>query len=176
MSGTLGFNRASCVKTLSENLRMCRILASRWPAPRFAANNAGPGDDRSVRNHNRERSGAQVSRRKSWCLGLLVTLTWCFPAAVLGQASSAAALISPAPGSVLGSSAAFTWTAGTGATLYELTLGTTIGAYDVYNSGHITGTSVTATGLPSGGETIYATLYSYIGGVWQQTSYTFTEQ
>jgi hypothetical protein len=86
-----------------------------------------------------------------------------------------AALISPAPGSVLGTSQTFTWSTGTGVTQYELTLGTTIGAYDVYNSGHITATSVTATNLPGNGATLYAELWSYMNGAWQYTSYTFTE-
>ena len=35
-------------------------------------------------------------------------------------------------------------------------------------------TSATVTGLPSNGETIYATLYSLINGVWQSVQYTYT--
>jgi hypothetical protein len=87
-----------------------------------------------------------------------------------------AALISPAPGSTLGTSQVFTWSTGTDVTMYDFSLATSPGHYDLYNSGHITATSVSVTGLPSGGGTVYATLYSYIDGVWQQTTYTFTEQ
>jgi hypothetical protein len=70
----------------------------------------------------------------------------------------------------------FTWSTGTDVTLYDLALGTEPGSYNLYNSGHITETSVSVTGLPSDGATIYATLWSYIDGVWQFTRYTFTEQ
>jgi hypothetical protein len=85
----------------------------------------------------------------------------------------AAALTSPTPGSVLGTSQTFTWSTGTGVALYDLSLGTSPGSYNLYNSGHITGTSVSVTGLPSGDGTIFATLWSYLNGVWQNTSYTF---
>jgi hypothetical protein len=34
----------------------------------------------------------------------------------------------------------------------------------------------TEAGLPTNGEIIYATLYSYIGGGWQPTVYTYTAQ
>jgi sugar lactone lactonase YvrE len=84
-------------------------------------------------------------------------------------------LISPTPGTVLGTSQTFTWSTGTDVALYDLALGTVPGSYNIYNSGHITGTSVSVTGLPSGGGTIYATLWWYIDGVWQYTRYTFTE-
>jgi len=88
-----------------------------------------------------------------------------------------AAMTSPAPGSVLaGSSVTFTWTAGSQVTAYSLTLGTTgANSSNLYNSGSITATSVTVTGLPALSATVYATLSSQIEGVWQATSYTFTE-
>jgi hypothetical protein len=89
----------------------------------------------------------------------------------------AAALTTPAPSSVLpGSSVAFTWTPGAGPTAYYLDLGTTgPGSDDLYNSGTVTTTTVTANGLPTFGDTIYATLHSKIDGVWQATNYTYTE-
>jgi hypothetical protein len=87
-----------------------------------------------------------------------------------------AALTSPKPGSVLGSGATFTWTAGGGVTEYDLFLGTTgVGSYNLYNSGHITATSAAVTGLPANGVTVYARLWSYISGAWQSTDYTYTE-
>jgi hypothetical protein len=176
MSGTLGFNRALCVKTLSENLRVCKMLVSRQPVGGFAANNAGPDDDRSVRNPNRGPSCAKGSRRNPWRTALLAMLALCFLHAVLGQATSvAAALISPAPGGVLGPSATFAWTAGTGVSQYALWLGTTSGASDLYNSEHITATSVAVTVLPMNGATIYAQLWSYMNGGWLYTPYTFKE-
>jgi hypothetical protein len=157
MNGTFGLIRAACVKTLSETMRLCRVVASPGPRPGFAARKADPCDDRSGRNGNRRRNCAQASRRNPRYAALLIVFPLCFPFAALCQATTVpAALISPTPGGVLGSSATFTWTAGTGVTQYELTLGTSAGAYDVYNSGHITATSVTATGLPLNGTTVYA--------------------
>jgi hypothetical protein len=50
-----------------------------------------------------------------------------------------------------------------------------MGAYNVYNSGHITATSVTATGLPLNGTTIYASLWSFMNGAWLYTEYAFKE-
>jgi hypothetical protein len=86
-----------------------------------------------------------------------------------------AALTSPTPGTVLGSSAGFTWSAGTGVTNYALWLGTTPGGYDLYNSGHTTALSSGAVALPGNDAPIYATLYSYVGGEWLYSTYTFIE-
>ena len=87
-----------------------------------------------------------------------------------------AALTAPAPGSILtGSSATFTWSPGTGATEYMLYLGSAgVRSNNLYNSGHTTATSVNVTDLPVNGETIYARLYSFIGGAWQCLDYTYT--
>ena len=91
--------------------------------------------------------------------------------------STPAALTSPAAGAQFtGSSAAFSWTAGSGVTNYWLNLGTSpsgAAAKNIYNSGSVTARTETVTGLPTNGETIYATLYSYIDAVWQPTVYTF---
>ena len=88
-----------------------------------------------------------------------------------------AAITSPAPGSTLsGAAVTFSWSAGAGPTGYWLYLGTTgANSSNVYNSGGISGTSVTVGGLPTGGVTLYATLFSKISGVWQPVNYTFTE-
>ena len=81
----------------------------------------------------------------------------------------------PTPGSTLTSNTVkFTWTAGTGVSAYDLHLSAVApGGYDLYVSGHITGTSVTVNGLPSNGETIYARLYSIINGATVYNDYTF---
>ncbi len=88
---------------------------------------------------------------------------------------SPAALTSPAPGSTLkSSSATFAWT-GTGASGYSLWLGSTgAGSHNLYDSGEQTGTSVTAGGLPTNGETIYARLYSTFGKVTVHSDSTYT--
>ena len=91
-------------------------------------------------------------------------------------AAEKSAMISPAPGSVLSSSTVtFAWSAGLGVADYLLELGTTgVGSQNLFNSGGITATSATATGLPTNGTTVYARLWSKIGGVWQYTDYTYT--
>jgi len=97
---------------------------------------------------------------------------------VVVEFSRLAALTSPTPGSILtGSSATFTWSQGTGATEYMLYLGTTgVRSDNLYNSGPTSATSVNVTGLPINGETIYARLYSYIGGAWHTLDYTYTAE
>jgi N-acetylneuraminic acid mutarotase len=89
----------------------------------------------------------------------------------------AGALTSPAPGSTFtGSSVTFTWTPGTGVTDYQLWLGTTgVGSQNLYNSGKTKATSVTVSGLPTYGVTVYARLWSEISGVWLFADYTYTE-
>jgi LysM repeat protein len=84
-------------------------------------------------------------------------------------------LTTPTPGTTFTStSETFKWTTGSGgATHYELYLGTTSGASNLYNSGVLTGTSVTVTGLPTNGETVYARLFWEIGTVWNSTIYTY---
>lgn len=89
-----------------------------------------------------------------------------------------AVLTSPAPGvsTVLGTSGVpFQWSAGTGVTLYEITLGTLApGAQDlfVYKG---TATSATVPTLPANGVPVYARLSSYINKVWQHNDYVYTE-
>jgi hypothetical protein len=88
-----------------------------------------------------------------------------------------AVLQSPSPGlsTVLGTSnVPFQWSAGTGATLYQFSLGTLApGASDLYlHKG--TATSAVVPSLPSNGVIVYATLSSYINGAWQSNNYVYT--
>jgi len=86
-----------------------------------------------------------------------------------------AALTSPAPNSTLtGSNVTFTWSAGTSVTKYELYLGSGKGSDNLYHSGYTNATHAFATWLPVNGETIYARLYSYVGGTWQYLDYIYT--
>ena len=90
-------------------------------------------------------------------------------------AATQAALTSPANNAVFTSSSqTFEWTTAPAATNYSLKLGTTAGSNNLYGSGYLSGTSATATGLPTNGETIYGTLTTYYGSVAATTSYTFT--
>ncbi len=90
---------------------------------------------------------------------------------------SLAQITSPAPGSTLtGSTATFTWSPGTGATMYYLYLGTTgANSNNVFNSGSQFGTSITVNGIPTGGGQLFATLFSSIDGAWQAQHFAFTE-
>jgi len=89
-----------------------------------------------------------------------------------------AALTTPSPSSTLTSSTVtFTWTAGSNVQHYWFNLGTAASgtnAKNLYSGASTTATSVQVSGLPTNGETIYATLYSYIAGTWQPIVYTYT--
>jgi hypothetical protein len=92
-------------------------------------------------------------------------------------AVSSAALRAPAQGSTLtGTSVTFMWTGVTEATAYELWLGTSPGANDLYRSGHVTGTSLTVSGLPINGATIYARIYTSFNQDWGYSDAIYTAQ
>lgn len=109
----------------------------------------------------------------------------CVPAALLLGASPASAqaslsIISPASGSTLpGSSATFTVSANSSVSQYQLWLGTTSGSDNlgVYSSGSTSASSIsfTATGLPTGSATVYATLYWDENGSWESSQASFLE-
>ena len=82
----------------------------------------------------------------------------------------------PAQGSTLGTSnVTFTWTT-SGATEYNLYLGLSgPGSSSLYVSGWSTSTSATVTSLPAKGATVYARLYSMVGGKVEYNDYTYTE-
>jgi hypothetical protein len=84
-------------------------------------------------------------------------------------------ITSPIPGSTLsGSSVTFNWTAGTGASAYWLDVGNVAGGNQYSQSGNM-GSVLTTTvySLPADGSTIYATLYSLVGGQWLSNAYTY---
>jgi len=84
-------------------------------------------------------------------------------------------LLSPSPGStVTSTSTTFRWTAGVGVSQYDIRVGTTLNADDLYESGHTTATSSPVVTLPGGGKTIYVRLYSLTGTVWTAINYTLT--
>jgi streptogramin lyase len=88
-----------------------------------------------------------------------------------------AVLTSPAPGlgTKLGATnVTFQWTTGSGVTEYQLNLGTTAGASNLFLYKG-TATSAIAATLPANNVPVYATLYSKINGVWQSNAYEYTE-
>jgi hypothetical protein len=87
-----------------------------------------------------------------------------------------AAISSPTPGSTLsGSSATFTWSAVSGAADYAIIVGTTgVGSSNIYASpSGMPATSQAVTGLPTSGK-IYVRVYSFVGGFWTSTDFTYT--
>ena len=82
----------------------------------------------------------------------------------------------PGPGTILGASnVTFQWTAGIDVSDYQLNLSAVAaGGSDLFlYKGTATSTIVPT--LPANGETVYATLYSKINGVWQSNAYLYTE-
>jgi uncharacterized repeat protein (TIGR03803 family) len=66
-----------------------------------------------------------------------------------------------------------TWTGISYAQKYYLYIGTTVGAKDLVDTGEITGTSRLVSNLP-GGQTVYARMWTKIGGSWSYTDSTFS--
>lgn len=101
--------------------------------------------------------------------------TWRFSDAQYTAATMPiAAITSPAPGSTLtGGTATFTWTAATGATSYQVWVGTTQGAYDL---GVVSspGLTATVTNMPVNGALVYVRMYTQLGGSWYFNDYTYT--
>ncbi len=90
-------------------------------------------------------------------------------------ANAKATLTAPAPDSTLaGSSASFTWSAGSGALQYWLTVGTTAGGLDLYNQGQGLALTTTVNGLPTNGSTLYIRLYTQFASGWEFNEYTLT--
>ena len=80
----------------------------------------------------------------------------------------------PVPFSTLsGTSATFTWSAGTGISSYELDIGTTYGGNDIDQLTNLTGLPTTVNNLPANGSTIYVTLYSQYGAQSLHSYYSY---
>jgi phosphodiesterase/alkaline phosphatase D-like protein len=80
----------------------------------------------------------------------------------------------PAQMTSTSSAITFNWSAGT-ATMYELSVGTSAGGSDLYDSGQTTAlTATTQNNIPNNGSTIYVRLSSLVNGNWQSTDYTYT--
>ena len=89
---------------------------------------------------------------------------------------AAATMTTPAPGSTLsGSSTTFNWSQGSGAIFYSLWVGTQgPGSRNVLDSGNISGLSKAVSGMPTGGQTVYVRLFSWINGAFRSNDYTYT--
>ena len=84
-------------------------------------------------------------------------------------------IVYPGDGAVIGgTSAPFQWTAGANADLYRLTVGTTAGAADLFDSGETTATSVAMPASFPTNRTLFLTLASRVSGAWRTSDTTFT--
>lgn len=92
-----------------------------------------------------------------------------------GDAPLGAELIKPAPNSQLASSTVtFEWSVAEGAEQYYLGIGSGRGAADLYNQDQGLRTSVTVSGLPTDGRTIWVRLSTRFGVRWVYNDYSFT--
>ena len=91
------------------------------------------------------------------------------------SAATLAALTSPMPGSALaGPSVTFTWKAGASASGYSMWFGSTgVGSYNLRATAETSANSVSVTGLPTNGETIYVRLYTYFNSVLTHVDYVY---
>ncbi|HXI27475.1 MAG TPA: hypothetical protein VNG89_03610, partial [Vicinamibacterales bacterium] len=79
-----------------------------------------------------------------------------------------AEIINPPAGATLTSaSQVFNWNTGVGVSSYQLTVGTSPGANDLYSGAMTTGVAAVVSGLPTTVGTVYARLSSLINGTWQ---------
>ena len=93
----------------------------------------------------------------------------------LNATGGLATIQTPTPGTTLsGTAATFTWSTDSNATAYWLDIGTEAGGDEYYQSGNLGNVTTTSVNnLPANGSTIYATLYSYVGGQWLSNSVTY---
>jgi hypothetical protein len=92
-----------------------------------------------------------------------VTLPGGVGVAMTGTGLAPSLLTFPATGFVISSAnQTFNWTASPGATYFDLLIGTTQGAEDIFVRS-VTGLSTTANSIPLNGETVYVTLITYNG-------------
>ena len=84
-----------------------------------------------------------------------------------------AAITSPAPGSRLGTSATFNWSAGSGGLEYFFYLGTAPGSNNLLGRSMGTSLSIALSGLPTGGQPLYVRLWTRFATGWQYTDYTY---
>jgi hypothetical protein len=84
-------------------------------------------------------------------------------------------ITSPSPGSTLASSSTtFQWTSAAGVTNFYLSVGTSLGGFDIYGQYLGLDLSTPVTALPTDGSTLYVRLYWATTAGWQSADYTYT--
>jgi len=93
----------------------------------------------------------------------------------MAASSTNAVMSTQPPGSTLsGSTVTFTWSAGAGASAYQLDVGTALGQGDIFGQNVGLATSQGVGGIPTNGSTIYVRLGTQINGNWNYSDYTYT--
>jgi hypothetical protein len=129
--------------------------------------------DRVFKDSDSPRVRSRARSRQIFAL-LTLAMIACMPAALRAN-DEPAALTIPLPGSTFsGSAVTFSWSAGVGASEYRLYVGTKgRGSKNIFASASTTATSLTVSGLPEDGLTIYVRLSSLIEGAWENADYTY---
>jgi hypothetical protein len=109
-------------------------------------------------------------------IAILIAFMLCaFAQPASAAAAPEALMISPTSGSQLPSGPVdFTWTPGSGVTEVWLWVGSTTGGQDLYVNGGAGSTGATAPALTTSSGTVYARLWSCIGGAWLYDDYVYT--
>jgi hypothetical protein len=111
----------------------------------------------------------------SYICGVWQSNAYTYHAVSGGCTGTKAVMLSPPDGSTLTSATVtFTWSSGSNVAQYWLYIGNSPGGQDLYSASQGTNTSATLTGFPRDGRRVYVTLWSYICGVWQSNSYSYT--
>lgn len=114
-------------------------------------------------------------RRCCWVvLCVALSLPAVLDAPQVEAAGAGAEMISPAPGSTLGRTVAFSWTDVSEARQYFLYVGRERGANDIFGKSAGTALSMTVEGLPSTGGKVYVRLWSELADSWVFTDYTYS--
>jgi hypothetical protein len=99
---------------------------------------------------------------------------WAYHYYTYATAGSAAVMTSPAPGVCTGLPATFTWSLGSGASEYWLSVGTSLGASDIFSYKEGLATSQTVYDYHLITTFTYVRLYTLLGGgVWVYNDYTY---
>jgi len=94
-----------------------------------------------------------------------------YTAAAPTPASTGPGISTPVPGTTLaGSTVTFSWAAVAGADAYWVSVGKTRYGAQYADSGSLSGTSYTVSGLPTDGSSVHVLFYWHTGGAWQNAA------
>ena len=114
-------------------------------------------------------------RLQSWINGAWQANDYAYTAATTVVPATPSTMTNPSPGWVFSAATeTFVWTAGSGVTERFLSIGSTLGASDIYGAYQGAALSRTVPTLPTDGRTLHVRLSSWVAGGWQSRDYTYT--